>query len=246
MEKIKFKALKHTSLIEDVCRNGMPADAEVIYSGRNTLYIVRDSDGTEVCVKDFHIPKFPNSFVYTTLRKSNAVRSFNNAIQLGKLGFGTPEPYGYGEVKVNGALTRSYYFCHAERDLETIREWDRFPFVEDLLTALAQEMVRLHSAGVFMRDFSPGNILFRRDGNGCFSFSYVDLNRMEFGVFSPQKQMRNFRAIYIEPRQTARIAEKYAIATGRDPEGFKRLALGELEKYFAEKRRNGRLKKLFR
>lgn len=244
--KFHIVADKHKELIERICREGVPAGSENIYSGRNNIYIVRDSDGVEVCVKDFHIPKFPNSYIYNSFRKSKAERSYENARKLIELGFGTPEPYGYALVTENGKLTRSYYFCHAERKVDNIREWDRFPFVEDLLAALAREMVRLHKAGVFMRDFSPGNILFSRDNYGNFSFMYVDLNRMEFDVFDKEKQMHNFRAIYIEPHQTARIAEKYAEATGQDKDTLVRRALLELDKYFAEKKRNRKLKNFFR
>lgn len=243
-ENFHIVADSHRELVEGITRHGIPEGAEVIYSGRNTLYIVSDRDGTEVCIKEFHIPRFPNNLIYTNFRRSKAERSYTNALKLKELGFGTPEPYGYSEVTVAGCLTRSYYFCHAERTLENIREWDRFPFVEDLLEALAREMVKLHKAGVFMRDFSPGNILFSRDAQGNFSFSYVDLNRMEFGVFDRHRQMRNFRAIYIEPEQTARIARKYALVTGADPDLMERIALWELENYFAQKRRNGRLKSL--
>lgn len=246
MEKIRIEANSRRELIERITKEGIPGDAEQIYAGRNNLYFIKDSDGTEVCVKDFHSPRFPNSYIYTHLRKSKAERSYTNALALIEMGFGTPEPYGFSEVTRNGRLTRSYYFCHAERETDNIRKWDRFPFVEELLAALAEEMARLHGKGVFMRDFSPGNILFSRTEKGEFRFMYVDLNRMEFGVFDPRKQMRNFRAIYIEPHQTARIARKYALATGADPDVTEAAALAELEKYFAEKRRNGVLKSLIK
>jgi len=246
MERYKIVARTRSKLIGQICRNGIPEGAERIYAGRNNLYFVRDADGTEVCIKDFHVPKFPNSIIYTNFRKSKAERSYINALKLKELGFGTPEPYGYAEVKEGIQLTRSYYFCHAERNVDNIRVWDRFPFVEELLEALAAEMVRLHAAGVFMRDFSPGNILFERNAAGKFSFMYVDLNRMEFDVHDPDKQMRNFRAIYIEPHQTARIARKYAEATGQDPKVVEARALKELNNYFAGKNRNKKLKKLLR
>ena len=54
--------------IEELARNGVPADAEEIFKKRNALYRMRIGD-TPAIVKAFKIPGFVNSLVYTRLRR---------------------------------------------------------------------------------------------------------------------------------------------------------------------------------
>lgn len=85
---------KRGSVIGAVARTGLPADAHIIYEGsRNRLGVV---DG-DINVKAFGRPRFPNNFVYGSIRKSKARRSFEHALRLRTLGFTTPLPYGYAE-----------------------------------------------------------------------------------------------------------------------------------------------------
>lgn len=229
--------------IEAIVRHGMPDGAEVIYRGRNTLYRLRMGDSA-VIVKEFGRPNAVNAFVYTTLRRSKARRSYENAERMRVLGFESPEPIAWGETREGLKLTGSCYICAELRGATEMRHWEEFPFADTLLPAFATEIHRLHQAGVWHKDFSPGNILFTGDAARGYTFHYVDLNRMRFGVHSRSRLMSMFRSINLDRGETARLARLYAAAAGEDADAVEREALRQLEGYFRERERKRRFKKL--
>ena len=68
-------------LIESIAKNGVPEDTEIIYQGRNTVYRML-TDNRPIIIKSFNLPGCINSYVYTTLRKSKAERSYLNSIDM--------------------------------------------------------------------------------------------------------------------------------------------------------------------
>ena len=99
-------------------------------------------------------------------------------------------------------------------------------------------MVRMMQKGVWHKDFSPGNILFRRRADGGYDLYLVDVNRMEFDVTSRSKLMGMFRCINTDPEQTRRLARYFAEESGEDPAKIEREALEQLQSYLAEKARH--------
>lgn len=227
-----------------IFRDGTDSDARQIYRGaRNTLYDVADSRGHHLCVKHFRKAKFPNSYIYTTLRHSKARRSYEHAARLLSLGFSTPRPLAWSERRKGLKLLDSYYICEY-LDLPNIRDWGNLPDAEALIDALGAYMVSLHRAGVYHRDFSPGNILVERHPDGTYRFYLVDINRMNFGVTDRKKLMSMFRSISLDPGDTTRLAHAYAKASGDNPDKIVDEAIGSLRKYQATKRRHRRWKRL--
>lgn len=227
-----------------IFRDGTDSDARQIYRGaRNTLYDVADSEGHHLCVKHFRKAKFPNSYIYTTLRHSKARRSYEHAGRLLSLGFLTPRPLAWSERRKGLKLLDSYYICEY-LDLPNIRDWGSLPDAETLIDALGAYMVSLHRAGVYHRDFSPGNILVERLPEGKYRFYLVDINRMNFGVTDRKKLMSMFRSISLDPDDTTRLARAYAKASGDNPDKIVDEALDSLRKYQATKRRHRRWKRL--
>lgn len=229
--------------IEAMIRGGMPVGAEIIYKGRNTLYATRLGDTTAV-VKQFRRPNIVNAYVYTTLRESKAARSYLNAMRMKDLGFLTPEPIAYGETRRGLRLEQSCYISVGLEGATEMRHWEDFPFADTLLPAFATEIWKLHKAGVWHKDFSPGNILFTGDARTGYRFHYVDLNRMEFGVRDPRKLMSMFRSINLDPAQTEKLARLYAEVSGLNADEVSREALARLQGYFAERERKRKFKKL--
>ena len=217
-----------------------------IFQGRNRIYRSTMS-GVDLTVKEFRVPSALNRIVYSTVRRSKACRSYLNAMHLQSLGIDTPEPIAYIEEHCHGMLRRSYYVCrYIEGD--TIRQWEtRIADSDKMLDALGQFTLTLHRNGVLHKDFSPGNIIYRRDADGAFHFALVDINRMEFGVHSKKRLYRNFRSINIESEeQTLRFAEAYARAAGIDPAAMRDIARCKLHAYYREKALHRRLKSLIR
>lgn len=227
-----------------------PDGAVTVYRGRNHVYAVKLDNGIVVNVKAFHTPRGLNGFVYGWLRKSKARRSWENAARLAKLELGSPASFGYIEVFDRlHRLGRSYYLCfQMSKEFREVRHWEEWPETERdaLLEALGKEIVRIMRKGVLFKDFSPGNILFKRKEDGSYIFCYVDLNRMRFGVWNRRKLMRMLRAVNIIPAETARLARATARAAGWDEKATEAEALRLLDGYFAHKRRLQWLKRLFK
>ncbi len=237
-----------TPLIQAIAAHGVPAEANEIYHARNSVYAYSCKDGTCLCIKDFHTPSAINSLIYTHLRRSKARRSYENARRLISMGFDTPDPVAYIEVHCGMRLTRSYYICRQIDGAEDLRLWHLrdAAVMSPVLDALAQYMVRLHRAGVYHKDFSPGNILYRTE-DGRRRFYLIDINRMNFGVQSRKRLMDNFSRIDIESAEaTADLARRYALAAGIDPETTASEAVAQLHKYLCGKHRHRMLKKLFK
>lgn len=205
----------HRELIEAVAREGLPAAATEIYRGRNIVATI-ESVGIKVNIKSFAIPNIVNRYVYGRLRKSKARRSFENSLQLTALGFNVPAPLAYIEEKHSISFGKSYYISQHIDALTEMRYPERHPFMRDLLEALGREMARLHKAGVWMKDFSPGNVLFHRRPNGSFIFYYVDLNRISFGTYSELKLNRMWERLLFATDQIAIATRAYAEALGLD------------------------------
>ena len=230
--------------IEKIIRHGIPPEAEVIYRQRNTVSRLTIG-GLDLVIKAFKVPNFFNSMVYTHLRKSKAMRSYKNAKKLQELGFGTPIPIAYAEVRVDGRLRQSYYIS-ANLQGENLRNWEEKPDCDALLRALAADMVRLHRAGVLHKDFSPGNVLYTRTEDGAYRFHYIDLNRMEFGVRDHKRLMSMFRSINLDTAQTLRLAALYAMAANEDMKKICDEAAAAQASYLTLQRRKQSFMRLFK
>ena len=231
-------------IVESITQNGAPDNAQVIFSKRNTVYTMNVGDET-LNIKAFRLPNIINAFIYTTLRKSKAFRSYQNACKLIALGFLTPKPIGYGEERKGLKLCYSYYISqHVEA--QNMRKWQEKPDCEPLLRAFAKEIARLHHAGVWHKDFSPGNIIYTGNPSDGYKFYYIDLNRMQFNIKSRNKLMSMFRAINLNPAETERLARYFAEEIGENPNDVAQEALRQLEGYFSEQRRKKWVKSLFK
>ncbi len=226
-----FKHLE--PLIRQIACGGVPDGAKLIYQARNKVYSYTYGN-EKLNIKAFHCPRFINAYAYGTLRKSKARRSFEFAVRLKKLGIGTPEPIAFIENFDSGKLRESYYICR-QIEGENVRDWERRPDSEELISALAADLVKLHRAGVFHKDYTPGNILFTKDDRGQYRFYYIDLNRMQFDVTSTDVLMQNFRAIHLDAEQTLRLARAYARSAGKDEKEIVKMAAEQVKAYRTEK-----------
>lgn len=212
--------------------HGLLESDRVIYRGRN---IVALTDGSEpLCIKSFGVPGAVKGLIYRTMRRPKAMRAFENATRLRELGFDTPEPVAAVCQLSAGRFGRSYYVCRYLEDWSDLRSAEKRPDFANLARSLAAYMNRLHAAGVFMKDFTQGNILFRPDGTGDFQFSLIDINRMEFDVRDHRKLMANFGAVLDTAEGLAVLAREYA-ALQPEPEAT------ELEALDIYRRRQARL-----
>lgn len=187
---------------------------EVIYDGRNEIRVI-EYKGFKLNVKSFKVPNIINRFVYGNFRESKAKRSFEYGNILIDNGINTPEPIGYIEERNLLAFKRSYYVSVHEEFDGMMREfkWGKLEGRESLLKQFACFTASVHEKNILHIDYSPGNILYKKQ-NDSFSFYLVDLNRMMFGKVSEDMGCKNFCRLWGSEQMLSYIATEYAKARG--------------------------------
>jgi len=224
---------------------------EVIYKGRNELrqYNV---EGTDIVVKSFKIPNIVNQFVYSLFRSSKSRRSYEHALRLLNSGFNTPLPIAYVETRYLGLFRASYFVSLKATETRMLREFadDDIEGRESLVLSIGKYLATLHEAGIYHEDFSPGNVLFERIGEKDeYSFSLVDINRMNFGHINENRGYSAFRRLWGGDRFFELAAASYARTRGYDPQVAVKRVADEVAKFRksnqAHQRRKAWFLKLF-
>lgn len=223
-----------SALAGTLLRGEIPTGAELVYDGRNRLYVHTLPSGRKVNIKAFRRGGALKKLIYGRLRFDKGRHSYDNARRLLALGFDTPQPLMTCSARSAGRwfLERAFYVCAQEDAVRQTRCWEEWPDRDALVEALGQEMGRLFRAGVLFRDFSPGNVLLRTGTPaGEYRFVYVDVNRTDFGVRSRRRLMSMFRRINIVEAETSRLARALARDMGWDPEATRLRALVVLRRF---------------
>lgn len=223
--------------------DGVPVHASVIYRGRNTVYAVDTPEA--LCCKEFGTPGAVKGFIYGMARIPKALRAFDNAVRLTEMGIETPEPVAALCRVAGGRLRQSYYVCRLLDGWTDLRGAEKRQDFSSLAKALAAFMNSLHRSGVFMKDFSPGNVLFRREENGSYRFALIDINRMSFDIVDRNILMSNFGTALDTAEGVAVLAREYA-ALQSDGDVVEKLANRVYARRQAALMRKKRIKNYFR
>ena len=253
-KKIHIKDSLHPTLgkfVNRIADEGIPSDAVEIYRGRNRVVVCEIADFAEqpmrVNIKEFRVPHLLNRFIYSTFRKSKARRAFEHAVELHRLGITTPEPYAWIELRESfGLLGKSYFVSRQFDGWREIREAEsrNLPDLDDVCLNLGKLLLKFHLLGIWMKDASPGNFLWRRNENGEIEFAVVDINRMAFGVSSYDKLMSNFGRLFEQPENILKTARGYAIAANVDEHTVIKKAREQIERAERLKKKKRRFKAL--
>ena len=196
-----------TTFLKDIKTN-FSQNSNSIHKARNEIKIIHHAK-QNVVVKSFKIPHLLNRLVYTFFRESKAKKSYEYSVKISNF---VPKPIGYIEFYKNGFLEKSYFVSeHFEYDF-TIREPllnANFPQKDEILKAFAQFTFELHEHEILHKDYSPGNILIKKE-NGGFTFKIVDINRMEFKTLSLDERLKNFSMLWAKDEDMKIIAKTYA------------------------------------
>lgn len=147
-----------------------------IHKARNEIKVI-EANGIKVNVKKFCIPPIVNRVLYSCgLRRPKAESSYHNALKMRENGIDTPTPFAYILQKKGGLLNYSYFISAQDDSVKPIGHEckDR-----DIIKALAKYTADIHEKGLMHKDYSPGNILYAKDGEN-YRFSLVDINRFVF------------------------------------------------------------------
>ena len=215
-------------------------DTNTIHKARNELKIIRYQD-IETIVKSFKVPNIINKIAYTFFRDSKAKKSYDYSVKLGDF---TPKPIAYIEFFKNGLLDESYFISHYFPYDFTIREpllEANFPDKEAIFHAFAKFTYDLHQNNILHKDYSPGNILIKKESEG-YTFKVVDINRMEFKELSDDERLQNFDKLWAKDDDLRIIIKEYAKLAKMDEEEAVEKALRYSQKLKDFKNMKKRLK----
>ncbi len=206
---------------------------DIVYNDRNVLKRI-DLHGVDIVVKSFKKPHIINRIVYSFFRRSKAERSFIYSMAVQEHGFDVPEPIAMIEKFHRGLLSESYYICGYEAG-KTVRDLmdGEVKGNEDKLSAFAHYTVLLHQAGILHLDYSPGNILIHQGSNGEYTFSLVDVNRMQLlPEIDCDTVCRNMCRLCISREVLSYIMREYAALREWNREETVKLALHYSDQFF--------------
>ncbi|MDR2232923.1 MAG: tyrosine protein kinase [Tannerella sp.] len=189
---------------------------ETIYKSRNEIKVF-DVNGLKINVKQYKVPIFINRIIYTFFRTTKAFRAYTNALRLISKGIETPYPIAYIIIIKGGLIHQCYFISLQSSYPRNMYEFGKGSLLgrEHVISQLAEYAARLHEAGIYHKDFSPGNILFQVTDNEV-NFLLVDINRMQFGPVSIEKGCANFARLWGNDEIFRLIARKYAAARHAD------------------------------
>ena len=204
---------------------------ETIHKARNELKTIA-IENNDYIVKSFKVPHLLNRFIYTFLRDSKAKKSYDNAIKIEEF---TPKPIAYIEYYKSSLLEKSYFIAEKFNYDFTIREplldvnfTDRNKIFEEF----AAFTYSLHQNNIFHLDYSPGNILIKKEKNG-YDFKIVDINRMQFKELSLDERLENFNKLWASDSDMTIIIDKYAQLLNKNPQECIKKAI-----YYSQKNKN--------
>ncbi len=200
-----------------------------IYRLRNLIKVFEAPDGTQLNVKRYHVPRGLSRLVYSlSIRKPKGYRAFVYPNRLLANGIPTPEPVAYiEECNSINMLGYSYFVS-----LQCPYEYTLYEMITATPTlympmadAVAKLATQMHAANILHLDFTPGNILWRKNADGDFNFCIVDINRMRFGQVDFEDGLKNLIKFWGPKEFLSQIFRTYALLHGVDPSFAQRLGL---------------------
>jgi len=205
--KINSNYINFESFILDI-RNHFDQNSNSIHKARNELKIIHHQ-GEDLVVKSFKVPNLIRRIVYTIFHDTKAKKSYEYSLKIGEF---TPDPIAYIEFYTYGLLTDSYFIAQKFEYDFTIREPlldDDFFDKEKILKLFAAFTFELHEKGILHKDYSPGNILIKKEAKR-YDFKVVDINRMEFRKLNLDDRLKNFAKLWISDNDLKIVIYTYA------------------------------------
>lgn len=179
-----------------------------IHKARNEIKII-DFEGEKLVVKSFKVPHILNKIIYSFFRDSKAKKSYENSLRIGDF---APRAIGYIEFKNSFLFEKSFFVSENFKYDLTIREpllEKNYPDKNKIFDAFARFTFHLHNNGIFHQDYSPGNILIKKEEDR-YIFKIVDINRMKFKNLSLDEKIKNFSKLWAKNEDLIIILKAYS------------------------------------
>jgi len=219
----------------------------VLYNKRNIIKIV-EFQNKKYVVKSFKIPHLLNQIVYNFFRASKAERSYENSVKLIELDINTPKPIGYIEFNTLLFFKESFYisdFFDYDFEIRAVFSDKQFKDRENILKSFIDFSYELHQKGVYHIDYSPGNILVKKENNS-YIFSIIDVNRMKFLEMDTKLKMKSLSKLTKDDKDNTLMLQFYQKVSNIPLEELEKdfqYALLEEKAYLEKKKRLKRLRK---
>ena len=184
---------------------------KILFNQRNIIKLISYKEKKYV-IKSFKIPHLLNKLVYKFIRASKAKRSYLNSIKLIELNINTPKPIGYVEYSSILLFKDSYYiseFFPYDFEIRDVLSSNKFENRNIILDRFVEFSYDLHNKGVYHIDYSPGNVLIKKEDNE-YIYSIIDVNRMKFINFTNKLRMKNLSRFSTSKDDLEYISKKYA------------------------------------
>lgn len=225
--------------LEPFIKNVLNREYAVNATYRNFRNIVEDvtEGGVRMVVKIFKKPTEFNRLVYTWFRQTKARRSYEKSFELLKKGFKVPEPIAYIEKK-KGLFFHTGCYISLYTDYRAIDDFanycpktlEDFDELKLFISNLASFAAFLHQLKIIHNDFNKDNILYKKIDNK-YSFSLIDLNRVQFDNMSIKKAAKDISNIHLGHVLNAILLEEYCKMRAFDPDKFGQRVLRYKWKY---------------
>lgn len=196
----------------------LPTDFEkqgtLLHKGRNEVKSFC-YNGFDLVVKSYHVPRYLNRIIYGIFRASKAERSYRYAWMLKEKGIGTPDAVAFVTYRRWFLFEKSYLVTLKSECPYTYRDFAAHVFKaqEEILSAIGHTTALLHENNFLHKDYSAGNILFRKTLTGV-DIEIVDLNRMRFGKVPMEMGCKNFERLPGTHEMFSALAHEYAKVRG--------------------------------
>lgn len=194
-------------------------EGTTIYHLRNEIKVMTAPDGTPVNVKRYHRPRGLNEWIYSMgLRKAKVERAYQYAGILARKGIRTPVAMAMIEERSGLGLLGFSYLVSEQLDWgHTLYEFGNAVEgeYEEMALALARYAAHMHEQQVLHKDFTPGNVLWRKAPSG-YDFAVVDINRMYFGKVGERQGLLNLKKFWGPKRFVELLVREYSRIRGFD------------------------------
>jgi len=165
--------------------------ATILRDSRNCVWTIPapGERSRRLVIKRFNPPGFWRKLTQRH-QPDRAQRSWNGAQELLRRGIPTPQPLAFIHNTQFPATRSSFYICRSFENGWSAREaFTAFSqgatqfqgkSATDLFEAMARFLRTLHDRGVFFRDLSAGNLLFRCEAEGDIECTLIDTTRARF------------------------------------------------------------------
>lgn len=197
--------------------------SNTIHKARNVLTKI-DFEDRKYIIKSFKVPNYFNKVIYTFFKKSKARKSYENSLKIGDF---SPLPFSYVENYKFGLIDDSYFISESFEYDFTIREpllQNDFEDKENIFKAFAKFTYELHEKGIYHLDYSPGNILVKKEENE-YIFKIVDINRMQFKTLTLDERLKNFSKLWAKDEDLKIIIKEYSFLINKDSNESQKIAL---------------------